>query len=338
VKVGVINDVGVIALALSNLIERTPGDTVAWIARDGEEGLRRCRDATPELVLMDLHMPVMDGVECTRRIMAECPCPILVVTSSVSSSLDMVYRAMSLGALDAVDTPDGAGGIGDRALQRKIATLRKLAQPVTAPTSTVRPISPRPQQARPPLITIGASTGGPAAVAEVMRTFGPEVAVVIVQHVDVHFAAGLASWLAHESRFPTELATMGARPRAGLALLAASEDHVILDRDGAIAFTRDPIDYPYRPSVDVFFRSVAANWPLRGAAALLTGMGKDGAQGLLALKARSWTTIAQDAATSVVHGMPKAAAELGAASQILPIGDIGPALLHAVLKPRTPRR
>ncbi len=337
-RVGVINDVGVIAIALGNLIERTPGDEVAWIARDGEEGLRRCKDDLPDLVLMDLHMPVMDGVECTRRIMAECPCPILVVTSTVSGSLDMVYKAMSLGALDAVDTPDGSGGMGDRALQRKIATLRKLSQPIHAPSGTVKPVSSRPQQARPPLIVIGASTGGPAAVAEVMQAFTPEVAVVVVQHVDVHFAAGLASWLTHESKFPTELATIGSRPRAGVALLAASEDHVILDRDGAVVFTREPADYPYRPSVDVFFRSVVAHWPLRGAAALLTGMGKDGAAGLLALRERGWTTIAQDRATSVVHGMPKAAAELRAASQILPIQAIGAALLHAVLKPRVPNR
>lgn len=335
-RIGVINDVGVIALALSGLIERA-GDEVAWVARDGEEGLRRCREDTPDLILMDLHMPVMDGVECTRRIMAECPCPILVVTSSVSGSLDMVYRAMSHGALDAVDTPDGIGGIGDRALQRKITTLRKLSQPVNAPSGALKPISSRPQQARPPLIVIGASTGGPAAVAEVMRAFDPTIAVVIVQHVDVHFAAGLASWLTHESRFPTELATLGSRPRAGAALLAASEDHVVLDRDGAIVFTKEPADYPYRPSVDVFFRSVSAHWPVRGAAALLTGMGKDGAAGLLALKQRGWTTIAQDAATSVVHGMPKAAADLGAASRVLPIQGIGPALCHAVLKPRPVR-
>ncbi len=335
-RIGVINDVGVVALGLSGLIERS-GDAVAWIARDGEDGLRRCREDTPELILMDLHMPVMDGVECTRRIMAECPCPILIVTSSVAGSLDMVYRAMSHGALDAVDTPDGVGGIGDRALLRKIATLRKLSGPVNAPSGVLKPISARPQPARPPLIVIGASTGGPAAVAEVMRAFDPSVAVVVVQHVDVHFAPGLASWLTHESRFPTELATLGSRPRAGVALLAASEDHVIFDRDGAVVFTKDPADYPYRPSVDVFFRSVSAHWPVRGAAALLTGMGKDGAAGLLLLKQRGWTTFAQDAATSVVHGMPKAAAELGAATRVLPLHEIGPALAHAVSKARPVR-
>jgi two-component system response regulator WspF len=140
----------------------------------------------------------------------------------------------------------------------------------------------------------------------------------------------LSTWLTRESRFPVRIAVDGDIPSPGLALIAGSNDHLTMTSRGSLRYTREPADLPYRPSVDVLFRSVAAMWSKPGSAALLTGMGQDGARGLLALREAGWKTIAQDQATSVVYGMPRAAVELNAASKVLPLGDIGQTLLRDV--------
>ena len=159
--------------------------------------------------------------------------------------------------------------------------------------------------------------------------------VVIVQHVDLAFAPGLARWLTTQSGFPVELVALGEKPRPGVALLAATRDHLVVGEDRALAYTARPRETPYRPSVDVFYHSLAAYWPRPGIAVLLTGMGRDGADGLLRLRKKGWHTIAQDERTSVVYGMPKAAADRGAAARVMPVTDIGPAIRERVLAARS---
>jgi two-component system response regulator WspF len=285
---------------------------------------------------MDLRMPVMNGVESTRKIMADSPCAILVVAAGVETNYTQVYEAMGAGALDAVNTPVlGPRGdvAGDHALLVKIDMIGKLVALRSGPLRR----SPRATRemrdtAVPPLVAIGASTGGPQALADILSTLPGDLpaAIVIVQHVDAEFAAGLATWLRDRSKFPTEVAREGRTPEPGLALVAATDDHLILGPDRRLGYTPNPRRYPYRPSVDVFFRSAVQHWRRPSVAVLLTGMGKDGAAGLLELRNAGWTTIAQDAATSVVYGMPKAAAEMGAAEKVLPIGRIGRVINEAV--------
>jgi two-component system response regulator WspF len=332
-RIAIVNDMALAIEALRRLVSSVPGHQVAWTARDGQTAIERCAADRPDLVLMDLFMPRMSGVECTRRIMAATPCPILIVTSTVEASYAEVYDAMGHGALDAADTPVlGLSGnlAGGAPLLAKIAIIGKLvgARAVPAPRSQ-RPTRP-PAPGGTSLVAIGASTGGPAALAEVLTALGPRFlgAVLIVQHVDEHFAPGLASWLADHSRFPVELAREGSRPRPGVALLAATGDHLVMQPDGSVAYTRKPVELAYRPSVDVLFQSLVAHGPRHGVAALLTGMGKDGAAGLLALRKRGWTTFAQDEASSVVYGMPRAAAELGAAERVLPVSAMGAEILR----------
>ena len=156
-------------------------------------------------------------------------------------------------------------------------------------------------------------------------------AIVIVQHVDEQFAAGMAEWLDRESALPVRVAREGDRPAAGSVLLAGTSDHLALKTIDRLGYTAEPIDYVYRPSVDVFFQSVSRMWRGDAVGVLLTGMGRDGALGLKALRNRGHHTIAQDQATSAVYGMPKAAATLDAAVDILPTDRIAPKLMEILM-------
>ncbi len=333
-RIAIVNDVLLAVEAMRRLIAGAPGHQVAWIARDGAEAVERCAEDTPDLILMDLIMPKMDGVEATRQIMARTPCAIVVVTANVSSSSSLVFDALGAGALDAVNTPvlDTSGASeGARALLAKIETIRKLIgggarKQFTAANHVARPAA----HGEGLLVAIGASAGGPAALAKVLGDLPAEFAapLVIVQHVDVLFAQGLADWLADHTHLQIRLAREGDRPVPGTALLAGGEDHLVFASPTRLAYTRDPVDYTYRPSVDVFFKSANRHWPGDIIGVVLTGMGRDGAEGLLALRHSGHQTIAQDRASSAVYGMPKAAAELDAASEILGLDRIGPRLMN----------
>src|SRR4051812_26513107 len=183
-RVAIVNDLGLARQVLRQLVLSVPGDTVAWMAPDGAEAVRLAAQDRPDVILMDLLMPVLDGVECTRRIMAASPCPILVVTSTVKGTFDKVYDAMSSGALDAVDTPvlGTAGDLtGGGELLTKIATIGKLTARTKRATGVHRALTPSTpsQQLRrhlrevPLLLAIGASTGGPRAIADVLAALGP---------------------------------------------------------------------------------------------------------------------------------------------------------------------
>jgi two-component system response regulator WspF len=333
VRIGIVNDVMLATAALRRVVAATPGCTVAWTAANGAEAVDKAAADPVDLILMDLIMPVMDGVEATRRIMQGSPCAILIVTSTVTGHLDMVYDAMSLGALDAIQTPSlGLSGAidGARPLQDKIAIVTKLLRPAGRATANGTAQAALPEE--PPLIAIGSSTGGPQAVSEIIQAFPAALpaAVVIVQHVDEHFAAGLAEWLTRRCSRPVRPAREGDRLTAGQIVIAAGPDHLVIGAGGRLTYTAEPRDSSYKPSVDAFFQSAARRRGLKGCGVLLTGMGRDGADGLLAMRKAGFHTIAQDRQTSVVWGMPKAAAEIGAAIDVLPISAIGPRAVAAI--------
>ena len=178
------------------------------------------------------------------------------------------------------------------------------------------------------LFAIGASAGGPAALADVLKVFPRETpaAFVVVQHLDEDFAGSLAQWLGQQLTLPVRIAREGDAPQPGVVLLPGRDDHLVLTARGTLAYTAEPVAYAYRPSVDALFESVAQHWPGAAAGVLLTGMGRDGARGLKKMREAQFLTIAQDRASSAVYGMPKAAAEMNAACEILPLARIGPAL------------
>ncbi len=354
-RIGIVNDSPIALESLRRAVDLGSPHQVAWLARDGREAIEKAVGDRPDLILMDLIMPGVDGVEATRQIMKRSPCPILVVTATVIGHRGQVYEALGLGALDVVETPsigptDSMDGASP--LLAKVATIAKLIG--RAPKVEVGPslgaassFAERPNHAPVSwnLVVLGASTGGPAAVAKVLGDLpdSPDSSIVIIQHIDAAFTAGLARWLGDLTHRRVDLAESGDRPLPGRIYLASTGDDLVLDRSGRFQYKAEPLTNYVRPSVDVFLLSLVANWPEPGAAAILTGMGRDGALGLLALRQAGWLTVAQDESTSVVYGMPRAAAEAGAAHLVLPIHEIGAAIAERVRDrsyriPGAPRR
>jgi two-component system response regulator WspF len=332
-RIGLVNDVKLALEALRRVVVSLPSAEVAWMAQHGQEAVEKCLVDTPDLVLMDLIMPVMDGVEATRQIMQQCPCPILVVTATVKGNAEMVFAALGHGALDAVDTPVlGQQGTAAEAteLVRRIRNIIRLkggaAAGLQLPSST--PATVRQDKEAVRMVAIGASTGGPQALSQVLSKLSqpPSFAVVVIQHLDQRFVPGLAQWLARETKLPVLPVHAGDRPVRGNVHLACTADHLVMQADGRLTYVCQPADHVYRPSVDVFFHSLVAAAPPVGVAALLTGMGRDGAAGLKALRTAGWRTIVQDRATSIVWGMPGAAVELEAGEAILPVHEIAAAI------------
>ncbi len=327
-RIAIVNDIGMVTEGLRRIIVEARGHEVAWMARDGAEGVEKCAKEVPDLILMDLVMPVMDGVEATRRIMQETPCPILIVTSSVEANAHMVFAALGAGALDAISTPtllSKEGMEGREALLAKIVTIDKLTRRgrnrEDVPTYLRNRDAPTPSGL---LLAIGSSSGGPAALAELLRALPANfpAAVVIIQHVDQQFSAELAKWLGQQTSLTVDIARRGEWPQTGKVLVAATNDHLIISPGGKLDYTPVPRDFVYRPSVDVFFESVERNWSKNVIAVLLTGMGRDGSEGMLRLRNAGIHTIAQDQQSCAVYGMPKAAADLNAAVEILPLNTI----------------
>ena len=335
--IGIVNDLEICIESLQQVLASAPEHRLVWVARDGQEAVDRCKELTPDLILMDLIMPVMNGVEATRKIMQSTPCPILVVTSTVSGNSAKVFEAMSAGALDAVATPVigkmDETVIGEELL-KKIHQIGQLTGSLHKKPEKSRSIAkPKVQIDGIDLVVLGCSTGGPNILIEILSAL-PEkfpASIIIVQHMDKQFTPGLVQWIDSKINLPVSVARAGDIPEPGKVLMACTDDHLVMTSTLTLSYTEEPKDNFYHPSVDVFFSSVAQFWPGEGVAALLTGMGRDGAEGLLALHNRNWYTIAQDRDSSIVYGMPKAAAQLGAATDILPAGKIGKAISNYIL-------
>lgn len=333
-RIAIVNDMPMAMEGLRRAVQDGGRHEIAWMAWNGKEAVERCAQDVPDIILMDLIMPEFDGIMATRQIMQSNPCPILIVTASVNQNCSMVFEAMGEGALDAVNTPMlgmSGNGEGKEALLRKIEQIciLKCSNGVKANTPATSPVMRATHVSSGDcLVVIGSSSGGPQALAACIKSLPTDfpAPIVVVQHVDAHFAPGLAQWLNDQASLTVRLAKEGDRPTPGTVLIAGSNDHLIIKGDGALIYAESPKETPYRPSVDVFWNSVSQHWRGSVIAVLLTGMGKDGAKGMLELRNQGAYTIAQDEITSAVYGMPKAAKDLGAAIDILPIDEIASAL------------
>lgn len=333
-RVAIVNDMSLAVESIRRVLLASGKHSVAWTARDGVEAVEKNATDTPDLILMDLIMPVMDGVEATRAIMRTAPCAILVVTATVEGNVTRVYEALGAGALDAVETPNFSDG-GKLLLIKLDMMNRHVLLQDEAPTvdahmakEMVSIESGKPAHF---LIGVGASAGGPAALVDLLAQLPANLpaAVVLLQHIDAIFAKGLGEWLAAKSKLPVKIASSGEQLMEGQIYLSGAAKHLLIDASGHLVERHDPSAGSYTPSINLFFESFALNWRRSGVCVLLTGMGRDGATGLKSVREAGFTTVAQSRESCAVYGMPKAAAELGAASHIMPLEHIGPWLVSA---------
>jgi two-component system response regulator WspF len=334
-RIAIVNDDLVSTRILDHIVTIDDEHEVAWIAYDGNQAVSKCLDDTPDIILMDLKMPEMNGVEATRQIMKQSPCSILIVTASVKGNASMVFEAMGAGAMDVISTPtltkdDTSGAI--KAIHKKIKTIGRLnsSTKILHAVENKKPAASKDIDAPLPLIAIGSSTGGPSALVDILSALPANLnaGIIIVQHVDAEFSASMATWLDEQTPLEVRIAVSGDKPEPGKVLVAGTADHLIFNKRGTLIYTEEPIDYAYRPSADVFFKSAAKYWPGTIIGVLLTGMGRDGAEGLLAIRNKNMYTIAQNKETCAVYGMPKEAVKLNAAVDVLPLNKISDKLME----------
>jgi two-component system chemotaxis response regulator CheB len=313
-----------------------PGFLVVGEAVDGRQAVDLCQRLRPDAMTMDLAMPVMNGLDATQRLMADCPTPILIVSASTNrGSLYQTYDALNAGAVDVLDK-GGPGTDEDWDLRlasalRVVARVKLVTRRQAAPPRLPQGPTPWPQGG-PALkaVCLGASTGGPAALMTLLKALPPDfpLPILVVLHLTPGFDRALAQWLDAGSPLRANVAEDGQRlprPGQGCVILAPPGRHLTL-HDGCLHLEAGAPRHSCCPAVDSLFESVAQGLGPAAAACVLTGMGRDGAAGLLALRRAGGATIAQDEASSVVYGMPGEAARLGAAEQILPLNRIAPAL------------
>ena len=347
IRVLIVEDSPVVRDYLRYLLDSDPDVQVAGTAQDGAEAVAFVDWQEVDVIMMDIHMPRMDGFEATRRIMETHPVPIVIVSASWDpSEVDKTFRAMEAGAVTALVKPVGIGHPQAEEEARKIIRTVKLmsevkvvkrwpqrraAAPVPKPLSGVR--SPLSAQAE--IVAIGASTGGPPALQTVLTGLGKgfPAPILIVQHIAPGFLPGMADWLGESTGTPTQIAARGERPIAGRAYLAPDGYHMGVDGGGRIALDASAPENGLRPAVSYLFRSVTDVFGPHAVGVLLTGMGKDGAEALKQMKDRGAVTIAQDRESCVIYGMPGEAVRLGAAAHVLPLDRIAPRLLEIVGRP-----
>lgn len=312
---------------------------IIWVANSGQEAIEKCEIELPDLLLLHIRLPDMDGVAATRIIMKNTPCAILILTESIEDNASKVFEAMGYGALDVVHTPKDMQGwaeSGVEAFVKKIETFKFL---LGKNHKKIKRISGRfsiengkAGIALPPLVLIGASTGGPLAISKILRKLPKDFkgSIIITQHVDQQFIGGFAKWLAEQTSLNVELAKDGSRPNEGVVLVAGTNNHLRMTYNLDLEYTDFPLDNFYKPSIDVLFESSAHHWPQKGMAILLTGMGKDGAKGLKTLYNAGWYTLAEDETSCIVYGMPKAAIEFQAVKKVLPLEYIADEICNFV--------
>ena len=352
IRVLLIDDSPIVLHVLQRLLSRSPEIQVVGTAPDGREALELVPDLNPDVICTDLHMPVMDGLEFTRAVMDSYPRPILVVSVSVEPGSPNIFRLLEAGAVDILPKPRDILGADMDKLANELASKIRILAGVRVfrrrnnvhgtPAAKFAPkpaVMPRPPVSLPhpkaPLrmVVIGASTGGPQALREILARLPANfpLPVVCIQHIGSNFLSEMVTWLAEICPLPVRKANHGETPQAGVVYFAPEDAHLELD-DGCGRFALSlapPVD-GHRPSVTATMQAAARCFGNGSVGVLLTGMGRDGAEGMASIAAAGGITIAQDEASSVVYGMNKQAVELGAVQHILSLEQIAPALVELV--------
>lgn len=370
IKVLVVDDSALMRRVITRMLEAQPGIKVIDTAAGGEEAIEKVILLRPDVVTMDVEMPGLDGVETVARLMRRCPVPVVMLSALTTEGARVTMQALAAGAVDFVPKPVKPGGAEKMAeeLVRKVRVASRAAvqrcpapglkaapaqpaparpgmrtgpvPPAPAPIPVAAPVPPPPKAApgRVELVVIGSSTGGPAALQALLPALPADFpcGVVVVQHIPAGFSGPMAEHLNRRCGMEVKHAATGDKVSPGRVLVAPAGYDLLLRRYGdGLGVYLDEGDKPvppggFRPSVDVVMESAARVAGSRAVGVLLTGMGRDGARGMLAIRERGGHTIAQDESTSVVYGMPRAAVELGAAEKVLPLPQIAGELLRLV--------
>jgi len=347
IRVLIVDDSLFMRAAIAKALAAGPFDVVGQ-AKNGSDALAQIQRLTPDVITMDFNMPGMTGAETVRLVMQQRPTPVVMFSAHTKQGAKETFDALAAGAVDFVTKPAGEvsvdlSKIADE-LIRKLVTAaqsrpRAVAQPApprsSASSTAIRAMSTAASLTLPGtlprLCVIGISTGGPAALSELIPALPPDlrVAIIIVQHMPAGFTGPLAERLDAASQVSVSEARTGDRPLPGTVLIAPGDRHLELDDRGAVVLTDGALVNGCRPAADVTMVSAARAYGRRSLAIIMTGMGHDGRDGALAIKRAHGKTLAQDQATSVIYGMPKAAIDAGAIDEVAALADIPAWLRYA---------
>ena len=370
IRVLVVDDSAFTRKVVSDMLGSDPDITVVDIARDGRAAVEKARALQPDVITMDVEMPVMDGLTALRTIMSERPVPVVMLSALTQEGAAITIQALELGAVDFVAKPShsmtvGLGEIRDQLVAKvKLAARARVRAPRVArpgggkvggdalpgggghgrsvPSETAssgRLVGRESRKASPGkesdiAVVIGSSTGGPSALNQVLPALPGDIraGILVVQHMPPGFTRSLAARLDEASAIAVKEAEAGDRLADGVALVAPGGHHMSVIRDGEVVLTTDPPRNGVRPSVDTTMESAARVYGDRLVGVVLTGMGRDGAAGMAAIKAAGGRTIAEHESTCVIYGMPKAVIEQGLADVVVPIHEVAEAIVEQVQK------
>lgn len=340
VRVVVVDDSPICRLQLRNFLQSENDITVVAEGASGKNALELVQHYSPHLLILDLQMPEVSGLEAISHVMANAPLPILVVTSQpVGEGSEFVFEAIRRGALALAEKPSGTDARAQQELRQAVKHLSSLPvvrhvagklavrPPVVPPPSILPP--PRTGSSAPLVVGVGSSAGGPVALATFIAQFPAttQAAFLVVQHLPHTFIAAFAEFLTARSALPVVQVTRTEPVRPGCVYLSAREAHIRMESVDRVGLTTEAPRNGHRPSVDVLLESMAQHTKARSCGVILSGMGDDGSRGLLSLRRGGGLCLAQDKESSAVWGMPKVAMEIGAAEQALP-----PVALAAVVQ------
>jgi two-component system chemotaxis response regulator CheB len=353
IKVLVVDDSSVSRLLLVHLLESDPQIQVIGTVNDGQAALDFVIKNRPDVIIMDIHMPHLDGFEATRRIMETQPVPIIICTATTNPREVMTtFRLMEAGAVACVEKPVTRDHIDFEQLAANLLLTVKLMSevkvvrrwprsrttPLPAPSAPL-PVEFKAVADRALFVGIGASTGGPPVLQTILASLPKDfpASILIVQHIARGFLPGLVEWLNQVSGGQVHVASDGLCPLPGHAYLAPDDFHMGISATGRILLTQEEPENGLRPAVSHLFRSLAEEWGRNALGVLLSGMGRDGAAELKLMKDKGAITIAQDRESSVVHGMPGEAIELGGATHVLAADNIAGTLIGLASRGQTAR-
>ena len=331
IRVLVVDDLALRRDMLKLILESDPSIEVIGLARDGKEGVEKALALKPDVITMDIQMPVMNGIEATEKIMEEVPTPIIIVSGV---DIQTITNALAIGAMDFVLVTQKIEEIARDLIEKvKIAPrVRPIRRMKIRRISDV-PVETPKKESGLKVVAIGASTGGPQALHTVLSSLPSNfpAGILVVQHMTSGFTGGLVDWLRTSSRLDMRVAGGGDILKNAAVLFAPDEHHLEIDTDARIRLRGDKAKTMFHiPSIDVMMKSVAASYGKNAIGVLMTGMGRDGAQGMDAIKRSGGVTIAQDEETSAIFGMNKAAIDTGCVDKVVPLDKIADEIIKSL--------